>query len=299
MPNNLSEHDFVITGSSGYIGSHLLKALHCSKKQSFVLSREGLITLEFVDENKVIRWKHNKTLSDAIFRIRNPIVINLAGHFLANHKLEDIDRLVDGNFKFTLKVLDLFRDTNAIFINIGSLWEFNDFGDNKPRNLYSCLKSLNSQLFEWYAEKYRISGINLKLNDTYGGIDNRNKLLPYFKHCFKKGVDAIIKSPNQEMNLTHIDDVIRAVFQACSYAKSSCPGQVKSFCVLSSETKTILDIAKLIGQQTNGEFSYITEPNEQEPGPHKINWDAFQILPNWKSSVPLVRGLKCYFEGSE
>ena len=80
-----------------------------------------------------------------------------------------------------------------------------------PMNIYAITKFAHKNISEFFLKKKKIKFYNLKLYETFGINDKRNKLLPTILKNYKKNKLTKILSKNLEMNFTDINEIISLV----------------------------------------------------------------------------------------
>ncbi len=215
MQNELFRHFeddfvFIITGGTGYIGHHLIEALSDNNLPVISLQRSDrnvgsknnveVISLKDSFENKLVQIKRYS-------RDSKIILIHLAALYIKDHEPADIDRLVISNVSLTAQIAELAKNINThAFINVGTNWEFDDAGTIKPPNLYAATKTAAVSIMNYYRQFYPVQ--DLKMYDTFGRTDNRQKLLPYLKNSLQNSSDVELTDVGQRLHLVYIDDVI-------------------------------------------------------------------------------------------
>src|ERR1044071_2754958 len=111
----------LISGASGYIGSHLLKHIDQKKYQLAVLVRKSISNIlpgvVVIDTNEP-DWKVK-------VQSFNPyVVIHLAAHLTSGDDETQIDKLIEANIRFGTHLLDALKKTSVkVFINTGTFAE--------------------------------------------------------------------------------------------------------------------------------------------------------------------------------
>jgi nucleoside-diphosphate-sugar epimerase len=283
-------HTLLVTGGSGFIGQHLIESLE-ERNISFQLigrrdqSRTGA---------SISNWKTAENLAKEISEICNPILVNLAGHFVSKHEPQDLERLISGNVEFNSFVFEACRIANVSnIVNIGTNWEASPEHGNGPANLYATLKKCSYEILRWYSKNYGIRAIHLLLYDTYGDNDSRSKLMPYIKKCVGENSHILLHNPNKKINLTHVDDVIEAILVACNRVLETPNDAIERFSVMSSETESIGSLLKVIERVTSRELKFSFQEDSVQP--LRIA-DNSKPLPGWRPKVSLESGLASYLE---
>lgn len=146
------------------------------------------------------------------------MVIHSAGYFVKDHKISDLNKLIDVDIKKTLYLFEASKFTNVKnIISFGSYYQFcSSDAKFSPVNLYACTKQTIFTVAQHYLNNHNISHLQLILFDTYGKNDKRKKIINILLKINKKQ-KFIITSPNSKMYPLYIDDVCRAVNHTIKY----------------------------------------------------------------------------------
>jgi nucleoside-diphosphate-sugar epimerase len=285
--------DVYITGFSGYIGSHLVDIFLQNNIRPICIARSQAKRSEYRVDVEVITWNSLDELSDQVRNSIEPIVFNLAGYFAGQHKSSDISKLINSNLQFPISLFEAFKNCRATsIVNVGTSWELSRQPKALPLNLYACLKASNAQALKWYCQAYDMTAINLKLNDTYGGNDTRNKLLSYLKKALKETRPVNLGTASQVVNILHISDVVSGLIASAKQACELTPGFCKDYALLHPDNTTIGAIIECIQSEIQKDFdvsfSHIGE------GDNRSLTDNTTILPEWRAEMSLKSGLVGY-----
>ena len=202
----------LLTGSTGFIGSELLKGL--SKKNIiFITLRKKN---KFYPKNKNIRiiyFKNYNQLNSSLKKLSIDTVIHCASHYVKHHNYEDIIKLSDSNITFGNIILEnLDKMKVKKFINFSTRWVNYNGKKNNSFNLYSTYKKNFNEIINFYKKKFKkIKFFNLVLFDTFGENDKRNKIISLLKTNYKKNKSTNIVSKRLFLNLLNILDIQNAI----------------------------------------------------------------------------------------
>ena len=131
----------LLTGSTGFIGSELLKNLSKSNKVYITLRKKTKKNLKYKNVNKIY-FSSFQNLNDKIKKLKINTVIHCATHYVKKHDFKDIKKLSETNILFGNIILENLEKMDVkTFINFSTVWEnFNGKKDNYY-NLYSAYKS--------------------------------------------------------------------------------------------------------------------------------------------------------------
>ncbi|MGK7659755.1 MULTISPECIES: NAD-dependent epimerase/dehydratase family protein [unclassified Marinovum] len=301
VPETLREVTLCITGSTGYVGGHLVRTLVAAGHRPFLIGRPGqsLATQDTTDI--AAPWDDPEALARQIEMLDNPVLLNIAGHFVKQHGPDDITPLVSGNLEFPLLVFEAMALSGATrLVNIGTSWEYDDTGAEQPANLYAALKACNARLLEHFARVSMLRAINLKLNDTYGGVDRRAKLLPLLKAAWSEGRVLKLGTPSQPINLLHITDVIEGILAAAlQTGRTPLVAKVPEAFLLAEETVTLGTLVEKLRAGPAKDLDVVFAQPEAAADILRGVWAGAPRLDEWSPRVSLATGLEDYFRVGE
>lgn len=206
MPNIL------LTGSTGFIGSNILKNISKDNKVYVTLRKNSKEISVFNNKIKTLKFENFAQLSSKLKKIKIDIVIHAATHYVKKHKESDIKKLGESNIFFGNVILENIQVMKVKkFINFSTVWE--DKNENKNmKNLYAAYKKSFGLILNFYKKKYpKIKFYELMLSDTFGENDNRPKIINTLKKNFYAGKITNVVSKNLYLNLLNVNDIVEAV----------------------------------------------------------------------------------------
>ncbi len=215
----------LLTGSTGFIGSHLLKELSKNYKIYITLRTK---TKKVLKNNNVIQifFNNYETLNKKLKKIKVNSVIHCATHYVKYHKFEDLKKLNNSNVLFGNVILENLKVMKVKkFINFSTVWENYDGKKENYFNLYSVYKANFERVINFYKKKHKNIGFySLSISDTFGKNDKRKKIINVLKTNYKKNLTTKIISKNLYLNLLNVTDINNAVililnnkFKSCTY----------------------------------------------------------------------------------
>lgn len=201
----------IVTGANGFIGKHL-----CRRLQSYGLEFVCLIRSEsstvFFDENNIpfVRIPNRiASLTELINKERASGVVHLASHFVAEHQESDVDLLVTSNVLFGTQLLEASVKAGVNwFLNTGTFWQHYNGSEYDPVNLYAATKQAMEDIGRFYANAHNLRFCTLKLNDTYGPDDTRNKIYKLWDKIAQSGEWLDMSPGEQLIDIVHVDLVV-------------------------------------------------------------------------------------------
>ena len=193
----------LLTGATGFLGSHLLELLISNKNKVVILKRLTSNTTR-IDHllSNVVSYNIDETDIEDVFKEESiSSIIHTACTYGRNK--ESLAEIVNNNVKFGLKLLEEGIKYNVkTFINTDSLLP-------KNVNSYSLSKS---QFYEWLKmNSGNIQVINLKIEHMYGPKDDKNKFIYWLINEMIHGTNTIdLTSGTQKRDFIYIEDVVSA-----------------------------------------------------------------------------------------
>ena len=206
--------NILITGSTGFIGSNILKRLKSNNKIFIILRAKDKIKNKSSKKNiKKIYYKNYNQLIRKLKKIQVDLVIHAATHYRKIHNLDDLENFSNSNILLGNYILENLKVMKVKkFINFSTVWEDYNSIQNNFFNLYSAYKKSFSNILDFYKKKeINIKFYNLMISNTFGLNDNRNKIINVLRKNFKKNIATKIISKNLFINLINVEDVTDAV----------------------------------------------------------------------------------------
>lgn len=210
----MKKDTLLITGAQGFIASNFinrfknkynfLQIIKNKKKNIFFKSKKNYYVYKKENINNLITFlKKNKP----------KLIIHFGSLFIAEHKSEQISKLIESNVLFGNHILEsMLKSGCKKIINIETSWQnYNNSRQYNPSCLYAATKEAFKKILFFYHKAYGFSVINIKLFDTYGSNDKRKKI---FNYLLKKKEINLTRGM-QKINLLHVDDVCDGI-EKCS-----------------------------------------------------------------------------------
>ena len=202
----------LLTGSTGFIGSELLKDLSQDNKV-YVILRKKLKNNQRHKNVIQIYYNNYKNLNNKIKKLKIDTVIHCATHYVKSHNIQDLEKLSNSNILFGNIILENLRLMGVKrFINFSTVWENYDGKKGNFYNLYSAYKASFGNILNFYKKKFdKIEFLNLVISDTFGANDKRKKIINLMKSNYKKNLITHIVSKKLYMNLLNVIDIKIAI----------------------------------------------------------------------------------------
>ena len=284
----------LLTGATGFIGSHLAQRLVAEGHELAILVRpsSSLDVLKPIlpDIQVNIYDGSYASMLSALEAAKPSMVCHIASLFLAQHKPEDVTRLIESNINFPTQLLEAMNHIGVKqVINTGTSWQHfkNDFYN--PVNLYAATKQAFESLLEYYIEAQGFKAVTLKLFDTYGPGDSRPKLFSMLRNAALSQERLFMSPGEQVLDLVYIDDVIDAFVNAIHMLPSQTSGN-RCFGVSSERPIRLKDLVAIYEKTLNLKLKIDWGGRNYRVREVMCPWSA-PLLPGWHAHVELEDGL--------
>jgi nucleoside-diphosphate-sugar epimerase len=212
--NGASKMKILITGATGFVGSHLVFTLLRHGHEVAILKRKDSGLRGLISVQAKIQIFISDTYNDISLAVKDfspNVVIHLAAMYINQHKPEHIFELVNSNILFGTHVLEAMMENGVInFLNIGTRWQHLKNKRYNPANLYSATKEAFKDILVYYGTK-GIKHKTLELGDTYGSGDTRKKIMELLITACQKNERIDLTPGEQVLDLTFVDDICRFI----------------------------------------------------------------------------------------
>ena len=204
--------NILLTGSTGFIGSELLRYLSSYNKVYITVRKKFKINSNNKNIIKIYFNSH-KNLNYKIKKLKIDTVVHCATHYVKNHNFKDIKELSESNILFGNIILENLKIMRVKkFVNFSTVWENYDGKKDNCYNLYSAYKAGFGKIISFYKkENKNIKFLNLVISDTFGLRDKRKKLVNLLKTNYKRNLVTKVISKNLYINLLNVKDIVSAI----------------------------------------------------------------------------------------
>lgn len=280
----------LVSGGTGFIGSHLVKRLVRLSHEVTVIKRKSsnIERLKDVqDKISFINADEFQTLEKKLKRYHFDIMIHTASVLKADEcTTEGVHDLSTSNIVFPTQLLHLAAKYNVKkIINTSSYFDSVLMSSQqkitKPFNYYTATKLAFEQILQYFMKQYGMQAVTLRLSSTYGEYDNKNKIIPLIIDSFIHNKPLKIKNPKQVLDFIYINDVIDAYIAAILFLSTKKSTIYKRFDIGTGKKYTPKEIVKYleniskregnIKYALHGEVVFFSPPN-LEKSKRFLNW---------------------------
>lgn len=287
--------NILLTGSTGFLGSHLIPNLKNRGHRVGCLLRSGsVLRLDCAD---LLAWRvetNGAGFRQALTKFRPDVVVHLAALYVAEHRREDVGPLVRANVEFGAYLLDAMQAAgcNAL-VYAGTSWQHYRNRDYCPVNLYAATKQAFSTLAEYYLDAAGLRLLELHLYDSYGEDDPRNKLLNRLEAAAVSGDTLAMSEGEQRLHLVHVDDLSRGFVIACEQILTLNAGEHRVYRLPSASALSLRELVATF----NGTDPFHPVTVRWGTQPYRQRevfrpWEGAEVLPGWLPEVSLEVGLR-------
>lgn len=202
----------LVTGSTGFVGSHLVRRLAADGWHVARLLRKDLESATPVAGVRDHWWDGSTVAAvAAVAAVAPDVVFHLASLFVAEHGAADVAPLVESNVLVGAQVAEAMLRTGCrLMVNTGTSWQRDAEGAYDPVCLYAATKQAFEDVLTYYVNAEDFAAITLRLYDTYGPEDRRPKLVSALRGAVLSGAPLSLSPGEQLLDLVHVDDVTAA-----------------------------------------------------------------------------------------
>lgn len=287
----------LITGSTGFIGSHLVRRLVGRRHRVHAivrrgsdtrsLRRQGVKTYPFADDVEALTAYMKKQRFDG--------VVHLASLFLAQHKSQDVKPLIASNVYFGTAVLEAtVKSKTPWFISTGTFWQHYRNRRFSPANLYAATKQAFEDIARYYIETSKVNFVTLKLSDTFGPHDPRPKLFNLWFKIAASGESLDMSPGYQRLDISYVENVIDGYERMMKLLAKDRARALngKTFAIRSGQVMSLRALARLFERVTKKKLFINWGARPYRPREVMVPWNKGKTIPGWKPRITLREGIR-------
>jgi len=280
----------LITGATGFIGRVLIPQLlttHPDVQLLCVVRDKESARNKLPDTARIFFTEGLNR--ETIVEFSPKIVLHLAAFNTSSFDTAVIDRLIDSNIAFGVKLLDILSSCIELklFVNTGSFSQYAD--GHRGAYLYSASKSAFEIFLDFYASRFGFKTITIVPYSVYGGDRTVKRIMDYIIESIDSVKPVEITEGLQQLDFIHVDDVVKAYIAV-----------IDNYCMIpnreklhigTGQTHTLRDVAKIV-EQITGKHCNI----EWGTRPYRVDDIMYAKAPNmeykfWEPTISLERGI--------
>lgn len=283
----------LVTGASGYVGSHLARRLLAAGWEVHVLLRAGSTFETAAPALSVHRFDGSTEDLVRIMQHAAPdVVFHLAAVFVAEHQAQDVAPLVQANLLFATQLAEAMRVAGVrMLVNTGTAWQHYGGRDYDPVNLYAATKQAFEAILAYYVNAHAFRVATLVLFDTYGPGDVRPKLMTALWRAARSGERLAMSSGRQLLDLVHVDDVVDAYLATEEALRIAAPGHVH-YRVSSGAPLRLTELVAAFEAAAGVPIGADWGARPDRPREMLLPWTGYAPPPGWQPRVALGDGIR-------
>ncbi len=247
----------MITGATGFIGSHLVKRLLKDGFEVGIIKRTESDTWRIEDSiSKIKAYDANLSdtggVSSAFSDFRPDAVFHLATYYAVNHRSDEIKSMMGANTTGAINLLEasrehgtrLFVNTSTAFVYKASDGKLTEESELEPVNLYALTKIYAEQACDFYTKNGSLRAVTLRLFPPYGPADHKRKLIPHSIRSMMDGETQKMTTGKQKWDFVYVEDIVDAYMKLLSSRKF--PSRHEVFNIGTGKAVSVKDVVNKI-----------------------------------------------------
>jgi UDP-glucose 4-epimerase len=278
----------LVTGASGFLGSHLCDHLVNAGAQVHGLSRQ-------VRSVKGVRWwqadvADNQQLVEILEAVRPDVVYHLTTNGGGGPDLDLVLPSLRNDFMTTVNLLKACTGSSCRRLVLAASMEEPDTPDKVPATPYAAAKWAASMYARMFHQLYGTPVVLARIFMTYGPRQAPRKLIPYVCQSLLDGCSPALSSGSRLVDWVYVDDVMEGLVRAGSV--SGIDGQTFDLGsgTLVSIRDVVLEIAKQVGGAGQPVFGHVPDRPMEQVRAAELQTSGHAL--GWRPSTRLEDGLK-------
>lgn len=215
----------LVTGATGFLGSHIVRALVAERHGVVATARVQSNRWRLEDQADRICWvsidlSNPKTIADALELNRPEIVLHCAAYGM-DYTEQSLEEAVSSNILGTQRLLEeASRVGVRRFIHVGSCFEYGDKSGPvsesdvlEPVSMYGATKAAATLLTIQQSKVLGVPTVVVRPFGLYGPYDREDKFVPQVIRACLAGSQLDVTGGEQVRDYTYSDDAVRMFVQ--------------------------------------------------------------------------------------
>ena len=292
MPSGAVGTRALVTGATGFLGGHLTRHLLATGWTVDCIVRASSSALPPGARGHVYDGSTDSLLT-AVDAARPDVVFHLASVFVAAHKPESVDPLIRSNVLLGAQLLEGMAAAGCTrLVNTGTCWQHLDDADYQPVNLYAATKQAMEDILDYYVSTGAVDVVTLKIYDTYGPNDTRDKVLALLVRAALEGTHLDLSPGEQFLELVYVDDVVAAFTTAAQALLEGRSHRHRRYALRARERLSLRETARIVERVAGRPIDAVWGARPYREREVMTPWRAGEPLPGWSAVVGLEDGVR-------
>jgi nucleoside-diphosphate-sugar epimerase len=218
-----SKEKVVVTGASGFLGSHLTRRLLHAGSEVLAIGRHADRLAQFEGECRtaICSICNREELAGTIRDFRPSVIYHMAAHPDGVESADQVRNSLNTNTLGVLNTLEAAIAAQArVFVMADSVKVYGNPGENATSDLrpfpicsYAIAKAASWQVAKVMSAISGLQVVGLRLTFIYGPRQNWN-LISYVQRCVERDEPVRLQGGNQTRDLLFVDDAVNAFLAA-------------------------------------------------------------------------------------
>jgi nucleoside-diphosphate-sugar epimerase len=275
----------LVTGSEGFIGSHLCKRLQDPFRFDLIL---GFDLGNF------------EQVAETFANFKPEVVIHLGGNAYVGYAKENPEKDIITNVLGTLNILKasvpikpkiIFSSSAQVYGTCNGKVIDENFPEG-PMHPYAISKLSAEHYCRWFSQNYGLNVCVLRFANVYGFGRKSDVFDDFFRMAREDGVIRIKGNPYNAPDFINVNDVVRALL----LAKDRPVNGFEIYNICSGDSITILSIAETIASFYEAKVVYDPQYISSQAKSFSLNNAKVCQAFGWKPEIRLAEGLREMFE---
>jgi nucleoside-diphosphate-sugar epimerase len=283
----------LVTGAAGFVGSHLARRLAASGATVHGLLRPTSNACRVPPTVTVERHDGSTGGAVAILeRVRPDVVFHLAARFVAQHEPADVEGLVRDNVLLLAQLVEaMVRGNSHRLVNTGTAWQHGGSTPDAPATLYAATKQAAEAVLSYYVDASPLRVVTLKLHDTYGPDDPREKLFTLLARASARATPLSMSPGDQLLQLVHVDDVCDAFLMVGERLLRGEIAGHDTYAVAAEQQYSLREVVELYASLCGRPLQVSWGGRAYRPREVMVPWEGPRV-PGWRPRIALADGLR-------
>jgi nucleoside-diphosphate-sugar epimerase len=216
VSSNLRGRSVLVTGASGFIGSHLNRRLVAAGADVHAVSRS-----DQPDSDNLRWWQADladfSRVSEVVETVKPELIYHLASHVSGSRGLPAVLPTLHANLVSTVNLMTVAVEAGCPRIVLAGSLEESNGDDAVPSSPYAAAKSAASAYARMFHSLYGLQTVTLRLAMVYGPDQpDESKLIPYVIRSLLSGATPRLSSGRREVDWVYVEDVVDAMIASAA-----------------------------------------------------------------------------------